>query len=193
MTAAPAKPRPAWDVVRMVALQDDHLPRVLAGFGFLARIGILKRGEVAWWPPEYRRVIPWHRRECWDGGSSLAARGLIAGRWDEAAAAQQDRWQAVQRDNAAVMNREMRDSAVLIMLAPKDRPFRLILIDTGHGQGCWRDPANAVRGDCVISLGMLMWREDSFGRAAARIARLCGLRRIPDLPPPSDRLIPAAA
>lgn len=193
MTAAPAPPRPAWDAVRMVALRDDHLPRVLAGMGFLSRIDTIRRGDVTWWPPEYRRVIPWHQQDRWNNGNSLAARGLMARRWDEAAAAQQDRWQAVEREDAAAVNRAMRDSPVLLMLAPKDRPFRLVLIDTGHGMGCWRDPANAVRGDCLIALGMLMWREDRFGRAAARIARLCGMRRIPDLPPYSNRLIPAAA
>ncbi len=89
------------------------------------------------------------------------------------------------RAAVAEVNRMMRDSEVLFMQAPKDRPFAMVLIDIGAGDGAWRSPDHAVRGDCLISLGALMWGE-RYGRAARRIARLCGIYALPPAPPPLE-------
>lgn len=149
MKAAP--PRPAWDVVRIAALQEHNIARVVAGLGFDRVVAEFRRGELAWWLPTY-----------WTTASPV---GRFLG-----------------REPSAELNRALRDSRVLMLL--RRDPQAVIYLDTDMGGGCWRDLSGAQRGDCIISLAMVMLKEPRFGRAAMRLARLCGLGSIPVLPAP---------
>lgn len=179
----PQAAAPFWRVAHEAALEPDNLPRVLAGMGFLRRLFTARRGEIQWWQPDYHRVRPalLRLRDC----GAHAARGLQAGEWSADALAALDAEEVRARAAVAEVNRMMRDSEVLFMQAPKDRPFAMVLIDIGAGDGAWRSPDHAVRGDCLISLGALMWGE-RYGRAARRIARLCGIYALPPAPPPLE-------
>jgi hypothetical protein len=87
------------------------------------------------------------------------------------------------REDAARLNRFLRDSRVFLMqeagrsgrvIPPPDL---LIAIDVDGG-GAWRTASGGAVGEDWITLGAFCWRATR-GAAAARIARVCGYRRLP--------------
>lgn len=87
------------------------------------------------------------------------------------------------RDQAAALNRSLRDSRVFLMqeagragrvIPPPDL---LIAVDA-DGAGEWRAASGGAVGEDWISLGAFCWRVTR-GAAAVRIARICGYRRLP--------------
>jgi len=81
---------------------------------------------------------------------------------------------AHRREHCAAINRAMAERPVLMM--HRYEPETTIFIDTV--EGCWRSLDHAQRGPDLVALGALMW-EVRPGRAAHRIARLCGLPEAP--------------
>lgn len=61
-------PKPLWASVNDEALLSSAaLARVLAGMGFVARVGTSIRGSIVWWAPDYLRPsakTPGHRAAC---------------------------------------------------------------------------------------------------------------------------------
>lgn len=81
--------------------------------------------------------------------------------------------EGARRHGMAALNRSMRDAAV-ILLAHQDR---VIAVDSRSGE--WRSADGAQAGADLPSLGALMWG-CRYGQAAGRIARILGLRQIPE-------------
>lgn len=89
----------------------------------------------------------------------------------------------LRREAAAGLNRFMRDSRVHLLReagAPGiiPAPDLMIAVDVDAGGGEWRTLSGGAFGEDWISLGAFCWR-CSRGRAAARIAQVCGYRRLP--------------
>jgi len=81
------------------------------------------------------------------------------------------------RQSFAVVNRNMRDAGVHILSASDRTLFAVCSY-----QGEWRTADGAQRGDDLVSLGVLRWSL-RFGQAAARISRVIGLDRVPQVAP----------
>jgi hypothetical protein len=87
------------------------------------------------------------------------------------------------RPALARVNRFIRDSRVFVMRAGAPggvipAPDLLLLVDVDAGDGAWRTCSGGAVGEDWIGLGAFCWRL-SRGQAAARIARVCGYRRLP--------------
>jgi hypothetical protein len=74
-----------------------------------------------------------------------------------------------------VVNRAMRDATVHLLAASST-----FAVCSYRGE--WRTEDGAQRGDDLASLGALRWRTTT-GKAAARICRVIGLDRIPEVAP----------
>lgn len=142
--------------VAALALDPENLPRALAAMGFDARVACLRRGDIAWWTPDYFR---------------LPNTDLLRARCGEAQVA---RFLASRRDQLARINRGLADSPVYVM--HRVEPDTVICVDATAGE--WRSPSNAVRGDNIVALASLMWRTN-LAAACHRLARACGLAEAP--------------
>lgn len=79
---------------------------------------------------------------------------------------------SARRHGFAALNRSLRDADVHVLHDPAAQ----FLVCAHDGE--WRTHSGAQRGDDLISLGALRWA-CRYGQAAARIARVIGLREIP--------------
>jgi len=134
-------------------MQADNLPRVLGAMGFDRYCGSVPRGEITWWRPAYVAI----RSGIFDGYGQRSASYLLP-----------------RRNDAAVLNRAMRDSLVHLLALGE----RVICVDEWCGEGEWRSADGANRGRDLIELGMWLWGCE-FGQAAGRIASLIGMKIIP--------------
>jgi hypothetical protein len=107
----------AW-LDEITRLDPAALARALVAMG-LRRVTTMRRGSIAWWPPEYQRHRPWRRRL--EASDTVASRGLRAGAWSAEAIAEADRIDAIRREEVAARNRERAASLVLVLL-PDDAP-----------------------------------------------------------------------
>lgn len=163
--ASPASARQApvfWDFINDVALQQDELPRVLAAMQFPTYCGSVPRGTITWWRPDYLRPQRREEIDAWFPARAAEVRAQCI-----------DSWLELRRAEMAPVNRALRDATVH-MLATEDGS--LILVDDYSGE--WRSTDNAVRGRSLIELGAWRW-QISYGKAGARIARLCGFDQLP--------------
>lgn len=163
--------RPCWATVEHFALAPDALPRVLAAM-FARYHGRVRRGDIRWWQPDYRRHVAWVQRLA--ATDCVQARGMA--RWDDEARARWDAADQRDREAVALVNRALRDAEVhLVSDAPGQGP--LYWIDGFSGE--WRDGlTGGACGERLIQLAMLRWQA-SWGRAGARLAKLAGLKSVP--------------
>ena len=196
--------RPCWATVNAEALRPDRLARVLVEMGFNTREGALllgttTRGEITWWPPDYRRHAAWRLRL--ERSRSEAGRGFRQGAWGEDAVALQDRWDAADRAWLATVNRGLRDATVHLLARPAAPAFRVLAdghrwlvthdvyaVDTTTGE--WRSADGAQLGSNLLEMGMLFW-SCRYGQAGARIARAARFR-VPVIADPTEDMSRAA-
>lgn len=139
----------AWSFANVCAGHDDAaMARALVQMG-LRRVGVMARGEIGWWPPDYLRA------------SCHASRGTTA------------RLNRFVRDSRVFLMQEAGRAGQVI-----PRPDLLLLVDVDAGDGEWRTASGGAVGEDWISLGAFCWRVGR-GRAAARLAALSGYRRLP--------------
>jgi len=174
MGRRPDAARPNWAEVERLALAPDALPRVLAEM-FSLHCGVVARGDIRWWPPEYVRVEAWRERMM--RSNTEAGRGLRMGRWDDAGVARHDAWAAVDRAAWAATNRAIRDAPVHLLADRPPARGGIWALDSSTGE--WRAAiTGGARGDRLIELAMLRWG-CSWGRAGHRLAKAVGLRGVP--------------
>jgi hypothetical protein len=173
MTAPAAPGRPQWSAVSDAALADDQLPRVAAALGFDRSEGPVARGDVPGFAPEYHRFRFLKSRLAM--GVTVQAQGYRSGAFDAAALAALRRSDAIQRGRLAALNHHLRTRPCRLLIQDGPPPLGVLLCcETGE----WQDHTGGARGDDLCSLGAFMWRI-RYGQAAARLARLLGMPRIP--------------
>ena len=197
--------RPCWATLNDMALRPDRLARVLVEMGFNTRAGALllhttTRGDIAWWPPEYRRHVSWRLR--WERSASEAGRGYRQGAWGGDGVALHDGWDTADRTWLASVNRGLRDATVHILARPVELPaFRVhadgrryltthevYAVDAETGE--WRSSSGAQLGSNLLEMGMLFW-SCRYGQAGARIARAARFR-VPIIADPAEVMSRAA-
>lgn len=143
--------KPYWPSVTIAAM--GTLPRVLASMGFDRHCGVVRRGDIAWWRPDY-----------------VSVQAGLFDRYGERSTA----YLTQRRADAAMLNRAMRDSPVHLLALSG----RIIVVDEWCGDGMWRSADGANLGNNLIDLGMWRW-SCKFGQAAYRIAKTIGMNNIP--------------
>jgi hypothetical protein len=165
------KPRLNWRMVELTAMEPGNLPRAIAGLGFTSTIGPVPRGALPEFAPRYYRFRPLRTRLA--AADAIASRGVPG--WDYLADGRAVRADWFERRRVAAINREL-----------FTRPCRLLMRDRlgvlfDEVTGEWRHHAGGARGDSIIDLAAMMLGIP-YGKAGYRLARLCGLDGVPEMP-----------
>lgn len=161
-----------WAQLQILALDDRHLPRVLAGLGFDRITPAMPRGGIAGFEPVYFPHRPWPLRM--RDSDTVQAKGWRSGAWCTDAAAGWDATDGADRARAAGRNRVLARS--LARLCLRDDPLDAIWLDVSTGE--WANADGGAGGEDLVSLGVFMMGM-RYGQVAWRIARACGLPGVP--------------